>query len=93
MSRFHINMSSSRWRRLRLVVFRRDGYRCKACGGSRRLECDHVHPVARGGAEWETENLQALCRSCHRVKTRNEQGQKDRPAGVLAWDKLLESGL
>ena len=86
-------MSSARWRRVRLRAFERDLYRCQACGKSGKLECDHVQPIAFGGAEWDMDNLQSLCRSCHRFKTRNEQGQKDRPAGVLAWMELVESGL
>ena len=35
--------------------------------------------MERGGAMYETENLQALCRACHFNKTSIERGQKRYP--------------
>ena len=61
-------MNGGRWRTLRLVVFERDGYRCRECGKSGRLECDHIRPLHLGGAQWDPANLQALCRGCHIAK-------------------------
>ena len=57
-----------RWAALRLRVFERDGYRCRKCGKAGRLECDHVVPVAQGGAPYDPANLQTLCRGCHILK-------------------------
>ncbi len=60
------------WRALRLRVFRRDGYRCQACG---RLcahpECDHIVSRADGGTD-ELANLQTMCADCHKAKTHKE---------------------
>ena len=71
MARFYT--SSKQWRRRRLEVFHRDGYRCRACGKAGVLECDHIIPRQRGGAEYDMENLQTLCRGCHIQKTAGEQ--------------------
>lgn len=56
------------WRALREFVFGRDGYICQYCGErGRRLECDHVVPVSRGGSS-EPENLLTACFDCNRSK-------------------------
>ena len=86
-------MNGARWRRLRLAVFKRDGYRCRACGKSGKLECDHVVPLAHGGDKWEESNLQAICRACHLTKSRIEKGVKEPSAAVQAWREFAESGL
>jgi 5-methylcytosine-specific restriction protein A len=33
---------------------------------------DHIIPMAQGGAKYDEENLQALCKSCHDKKTAKE---------------------
>lgn len=56
------------WERLRALVFKRDDYTCMYCGErGQRLECDHIHPVARGGSE-ELTNLATACFACNRSK-------------------------
>jgi 5-methylcytosine-specific restriction endonuclease McrA len=60
------------WDAARRSVLRRDGYRCRACGRrlrARELEVDHVRELVRGGKPLDPENLQSLCRPCHRAKT------------------------
>ena len=59
-----------RWRVVRRLVLKRDGYRCRACGKAGRLEVDHVIPVQFGGSWWDVEGLQALCRAHHFEKSR-----------------------
>ena len=59
-----------RWRALRQVVLKRDGYRCLTCGKAGRLEVDHIIPVVQGGAWWDAAGLQTLCRACHFDKSR-----------------------
>ena len=58
-------------------------YRCNACGNSfpqLQVQIDHVEPIGRG-LSWnkfierlfcEAENLQVLCKVCHKEKTKNE---------------------
>ena len=56
------------WRVIRERIFARDDYTCRYCGArGGRLECDHVHPVSRGGSH-EDDNLVTACFSCNRSK-------------------------
>lgn len=61
-------LSAEEWAELRAIVFARDDYTCTYCkvrGG--RLECDHVHPLSRGGSN-ELDNLTTACQPCNRSK-------------------------
>lgn len=42
-------------------------------GGAAGLEWDHITPLKMGGED-ALENLQPLCRPCHRAKTRLDAG-------------------
>ena len=70
--RWRPDREGGRWEALRLVIFERDGYRCRnrKCGKAGRLECDHIKPLNEGGAPWDPANLQTLCRGCHIAKHR-----------------------
>ncbi|MFI8815733.1 MULTISPECIES: HNH endonuclease [unclassified Streptomyces] len=59
------------WSKRRTRTLVRDRFTCQRCGAHKELEVDHIVPVARGGS-WEPDNLQTLCRSCHRTKTYSE---------------------
>lgn len=61
-----------------LDIFRRDGWKCQACGcwtpeelrGTQHCsapELDHVVPVSKGG-EHTISNTQCLCRTCNQLK-------------------------
>lgn len=59
---------ASVWRTIRERIFARDDYTCQYCGvRGTKLECDHKHPVARGGSH-DDENLVTACRTCNRSK-------------------------
>ena len=78
------------WRALRLVIFARDGWRCRVCGKAGRLEGDHVIPVQAGGDLWDRANLQTLCRGCHLAKSRREQAGGDPDHHELrAWREYI----
>lgn len=63
------------WRKIRTQVLKRDAYLCVACKQAGRYvpatDVDHVISKANGGTD-ELENLQSLCKKCHRSKTANE---------------------
>lgn len=54
--------------------------RCAGCKRIRRLQCDHIIPVANGGTH-ALSNLQALCTGpggCHGRKTGDQHGWRAR---------------
>ena len=60
------NGSTSRWRRIRAQVIRRDQV-CQRCGSDEALSVDHIVPRALGGND-SFDNLQVLCTSCNSRK-------------------------
>lgn len=43
-----------------------------ACGAV-GVDVDHIRPLEQGGAPWDAENLQTMCKACHGTKTRQER--------------------
>ena len=41
-------------------------------GGRKRFELDHIDPLFRGGAVYDSENLQVMTPSAHIEKSRND---------------------
>lgn len=63
-----LRLPAAEWAVLRSGVFERDRYTCTYCGARGvRLECDHIHPLSRGGSN-EVENLTTACTDCNRSK-------------------------
>lgn len=66
--------STDRWHELRLVAMERDGYLCVECAkkgltvGAQIVH--HIRPIRSGGDPWELDNLESLCRDCHKEKHR-----------------------
>lgn len=65
------NPSKGAPQHLRKKALHRDHHQCTQCGATHNLEVDHIHNVASGGTH-HIDNLQTLCRECHREKTRRE---------------------
>lgn len=81
---------SPRWKALRFLAKRRDGFKCVSCGVSGRLEVDHIHPVrTHPDLAFDLANLQCLCRSCHSRKTRIEVGMDEVDPKRQAWRDLV----
>ena len=56
------------WRRVRLLVLQRDGYRCRINGPKCETvgnEADHIIPIADGGRRLDMNNLRASCKPCN----------------------------
>lgn len=66
------------WTKIRSVAMRRDGGLCQMCLKADRVtmasEVDHITPVEHGGTD-DLENLQSLCRDCHKMKTAYESAE------------------
>jgi 5-methylcytosine-specific restriction protein A len=73
-----------RWRKLRMLQLNAEPLceHCKAAGRTTAgAEVDHIVPLSDGG-EHDLANLQTLCTACHRVKTANENQQRNLRGGI-----------
>jgi 5-methylcytosine-specific restriction protein A len=65
-----------KWKKVRLVALSRDSYLCQECQRngalSKATEVDHILNKARGGDD-SLDNLESICKPCHKVKTNNER--------------------
>lgn len=82
------------WRDVRPLIRKRDP-RCKGpCGGRNSTRyVDHIIAVKDGGAPLDPDNLQGLCRPCHQLKSRIEQGQRGDLAGNVKQRSPLVPGV
>lgn len=55
------------------TVKRRAHHTCQNCGNP-GTEVDHITPVSQGGTH-DLDNLQLLCRRCHKAKTNRERAE------------------
>ena len=89
------------WPHLRRVALDRADWRCEwtqdggeRCRARHNLECDHIHPLHKGGTN-NPDNLQILCRRHHIMKTRMERGISEKLVkdqdGFRAWVEELKS--
>ena len=92
---WRVGYSDPMYARNRPLVFKRDGGRCVRCGfdvSPRAYICDHIIPLSEGGTS-AIENLQTLCRSCSKRKTRNDRrrrartGARERESGDRLRDR------
>ena len=77
--RFARLYSSPRWRALRAKLFRDRGEQCESCyaiGAAGEIQIHHRTPIALGGAIWDEQNLEVLCRSCHLDRHRKIEAEK-----------------
>lgn len=72
------------WNSLRKKVFERDNHRCVECGSDGKDDtnngyvefiADHIKAISLGGDEWDINNIQILCKSCNRAKTKKDMGK------------------
>ena len=64
--------NNHKWRKVRLLVLERDGWKCVKCGSTENLEVDHkVEPRDGGAAFPPLSGLWTLCKKCHSRKTRD----------------------
>lgn len=79
--RVHDQVYNHHWRRVRDLVLKRDGYRCRIegphCAGAAN-EVDHIVPWRAGGALYDPANLRAACKRCNVERVWREK--KSRPS-------------
>lgn len=67
--------SSRPWARKRRRILQHDHYRCQPCKRqgkrTKATEVDHIKPLSQGGTD-DDNNLESVCRDCHRTKTQKE---------------------
>lgn len=70
-----VRVAGSRWKRIRLEHLAEEPL-CRMCCNQERVtlanEVDHIKPLWEGGREYDRDNLQSLCSSCHIIKTTEE---------------------
>jgi 5-methylcytosine-specific restriction endonuclease McrA len=69
-SRPRLRLNPDSYRKLRVEVLERDGWRCQSCGSSDCLQVHHIRSRGRLGDDTE-ENLITLCADCHSDIHRN----------------------
>jgi 5-methylcytosine-specific restriction endonuclease McrA len=60
-----LRLGPDAYRKLRIDVLERDGWRCQNCGTSEHLQVHHIRSRSALGDD-ATENLITLCAACHR---------------------------
>ena len=78
MGRHHVALDRPRWGRVRKQVLDAANWRCARCGKYGN-EVDHRTALRNGGAPYDMDNLQTLCRGCHIEKTRAENRRPPTP--------------
>ena len=84
--------ATKEWKRIRRLVFTRDGFTCQLCGKQgARFECDHIKPLIDGGLPLAMTNLRTACRSCHitLTKTQHEARQAQIRPRAAAFRRLV----
>lgn len=81
---------SRRWKALRVLALRRDGFACVKCSARGRLEVDHVISVRDApDRAFDLSNLQSLCPRCHGAKTRHEMGFPEVSPQRAEWRRAV----
>ena len=72
----HKTYNTRRWRKLRATILKAQPI-CVMCEQKNRYTSanvvDHIEPINKGGAVWNTSNLQALCTPCHNRKSAKDK--------------------
>ena len=88
---YNLYLNSRKWQKIRARIIQRRLFRCEQCGSRKQLEVHHLTYKRVGGNE-KDDDLEVLCRSCHKIehlrKKAFESGPIDR-AAVVRWFAAL----
>ena len=89
MSWRNIKLSKKRWAVTRLAVLKAADWRCEICHNYAN-EVDHIVPlfVMPSVNPYDARTLQALCKKCHKDKSRRERGYRE-DKGQKAWERFV----
>lgn len=65
--------STTQWRKIREMVFKRDGRYCSNCMAEDNLTIDHIVERHKGGTD-ELSNLRVLCNRCNLARNKAHRG-------------------
>ncbi len=65
--------STSQWRKIREMVFKRDGRYCSTCLAEENLTIDHIVERSKGGTD-HLDNLRVLCNNCNIGRNKSHRG-------------------
>jgi 5-methylcytosine-specific restriction endonuclease McrA len=85
--------STERWKRVRFLAKKRDGFKCRECGASGQLEVHHERPIRHAPElAFELSNLKTLCKACHARITKSEVGfGNEVDPRRAAWRNLVDA--
>lgn len=68
------NFDDPQYKKARLAARKRDGFKCKRCGETKKLQVHHIkswanYPTLR----CDVSNLITLCKSCHKMMYSSEE--------------------
>ncbi len=84
---------TERWKRVRFLAKKRDGFKCAECGAAGQLEVHHEKPVRYApDLAFELSNLKTLCKACHARVTKIEVGfGSELDPARAAWRNLVDA--
>ena len=79
----------TQWDKTRKRILERDRYLCQPCKRASMVvaasQVDHIKPKAKGGTD-DDGNLEAICKTCHDIKTIKDAGGRPKQAiGSDGW--------
>ena len=90
-SKHFARLNRKRWQWARLKCFEAAGWRCSRCQRRGRLECHHRVRLEDGGAPYDLQNLECLCRACHIAEHRHDRSTPGRGEWKTLVDELMST--
>lgn len=85
--------NTTEWRKLRDWKIRKNPL-CEHCDSHGRItpatEVDHIVEIEDGGSKTDPDNLQSLCKACHRKKTGEEKRKREEKKKLNGFSSLSD---
>lgn len=88
-------LQSNEWKEKRMIILKRDGFKCRFCDNKRKLQVHHkIYIYGKNPWEYNDSQLITLCCSCHekeheikKIKVKNKPKKKSKMKRI---DKLIK---